>query len=145
MFGLLFAGITAIPLLAELKWLMTFEDNLPAWLNDWIKNVYTGLSETEKLYPYILYGIDWLAYAHVIIAILFIGVFKDPIKNIWIVEWAIWSSIIIFPVAFIFGPIRDIPLKHQLIDCSFGVIGIVVLYITRSKILLLDQHLRAEK
>jgi len=112
MFGLLFAGITAIPLLAELKWLMTFEDNLPAWLNDWIKNVYTGLSETEKLYPYILYGIDWLAYAHVIIAILFIGVFKDPIKNIWIVEWAIWSCIIIFPVAFIFGPIRDIPLKH---------------------------------
>jgi len=145
MFGLLFAGITAIPLLAELKWLIAHEQYFPDWLNGWIKNVYTGLSATNAAYPYIIYGIDWLAYAHVIIAILFIGVYRDPIKNIWIIEWAMWSCAIIFPVAFIFGPIRGIPFFHQIIDCSFGIIGILVLYFTRKKILRLQALTNAEK
>ena len=101
--------------------------------------VLEGLTATEKQYPFIIYGIDWLAYAHIVIALLFIGVYKDPIKNIWIIEWAMWSCVIIFPVAFIFGPIRNIPFEHQLIDCSFGVIGLLVLYFTRKKIKQLER------
>ena len=134
MFGLLFAGITAIPLISELTWLLAHDNKFPSWMVIWMQGVLEGLTATEKQYPFIIYGIDWLAYAHIVIAILFIGVHKDPIKNIWIIEWAMWSCVIIFPVAFIFGPIRNIPFEHQLIDCSFGVIGLLVLYFTRKKI-----------
>lgn len=143
--GLLFAGITAIPLQAELKWMIKNEAYFPEWMDIWVLNVYNGIAATDAQYPFILYGVDWLAYAHIIIAILFIGVLRDPVRNIWIVDWAIISCIIIFPVAFIFGPIREIPFKHQLIDCSFGVIGILVLYFTRKKILLLEKLTTAEK
>jgi hypothetical protein len=34
----------------------------------------------------------------------------------------------IFPLAFICGPIRHIPFYWQLIDCSFGIIGIIPLF-----------------
>ncbi len=143
--GLLFAGITAIPLKAELAWLMQLHAAFPDWLNTWVSRVYDGIVATDAAYPFMIYGIDWLAYAHVIIAILFVGVLRDPIKNIWIVEWAIISCVIIFPVAFVFGPIREIPFVHQLIDCSFGVIGIIVLYFTRKKILHLQLLKKVEK
>jgi len=37
-------------------------------------------------------------------------------------------------IAFVAGTIRGIPLFHILIDCSFGVIGLIPLYIIQTKI-----------
>ena len=68
-------------------------------------------------------GFDWLAFAHVVIAILFIGVLRDPVRNIWVVEFGMIACILILPFAFVMGHERGIPLWWQLIDCSFGVFG----------------------
>lgn len=36
---------------------------------------------------------------------------------------------IVLPMAFVFGPIRGIPFFWRLIDCGFGVLGILPLYL----------------
>ena len=49
-------------------------------------------------FPFMAYGTDWLAFAHLVIAVAF------------------W------------GPLRGIPWWWQIIDMSFGVVGIIPLF-----------------
>ena len=139
MFAIVLSGITAFPLETEMAWLDRHSGIFPAALQDWIHRVYTGLRETNASFPFLAYGTDWLAFAHLIIAMLFIGVWRDPVRNKWIVDWAVLCCIFVFPLAFIAGPIRDIPFFHQLIDCSFGVLGLIPLIIIKRKIRQLEK------
>jgi hypothetical protein len=135
--GLVLSGVTAFPLETELQLLKTWlPSDFPA--HSWIEKVYIGLAETNTKYPFMAYGTDWLAFAHIAIAVFYIGVLKDPLKNIWVIEASMIISILIFPLAFIAGSIRGIPLYWQLIDCSFGVFSVLVLWPTRKLILKLE-------
>ena len=130
MIALVLSGITAFPVYSELRWLLeggyvTGHSATGRWLNE----VWTGVKDSQEKYPFLFYGFDWLAFAHLVIAMLFIGVLKDPIRNKWIIQWAMLACIAIFPLAFIAGPIRGIPWFHILIDCSFGIIGLIPLSI----------------
>jgi len=62
-----------------------------------------------------------------VIAIAFWGPFKDPVRNVWVVQFGMISCVAVVPLALIAGPIRGIPWGWQLIDISFGVIGIIPL------------------
>jgi hypothetical protein len=62
-----------------------------------------------------------------VIAIAFLGPLKDPVKNIWVVEFGMIACVLVIPLALICGAIRDIPLYWRLIDCSFGVFGLIPL------------------
>lgn len=128
--GLVVSGITALPLESELEALhhimVKREADNP--LAGWIDHVYTGLRETNSKFPFIAYGTDWLAFAHLIIAIVFIGPLRDPVKNIWVVEFGLLACLFIFPFAFVAGAVRGIPLYWRLIDCSFGLIGGLLLW-----------------
>jgi hypothetical protein len=88
-----------------------------------------GPQETEAKYPFLFYGTDWLAFGHLVIAMAFIGPIRDPVRNIWVIEWGMAACVAVIPLALICGPIRGIPFYWQLIDCSFGVVGIVPLYL----------------
>jgi hypothetical protein len=66
--------------------------------------------------------------------LIFVGPLRDPVRNKWVIDWAIISCLLVFPLAFMAGPVRGIPFFHILIDCSFGAIGIVPLLIVRKKI-----------
>lgn len=136
MIGLIVSGVTAFPLESELGVANAFLQDLSSKnaLTKWIDLVHKGVVETNLKYPFISYGTDWLAFAHLVIAIAFIGPIKDPVKNIWVVEFGIISCIAIFPLAFVAGSIRGIPFYWQLIDCSFGLIGGVLLGICYWKI-----------
>lgn len=131
MVALVLSGVTAFPVETELRWLLSHPSIVPSFTEKWLQEVYTALVETNSKYPMLAYGYDWLAFAHIVIALFFIGPLKDPIKNIWVIEWGILSCIAVIPLAFIAGPIRHIPLFHILIDCSFGVIGIFPLWVCR--------------
>lgn len=91
---------------------------------------------------FLLYGYDWLAFAHYVIALSFYGVWIDPVKNKWVIEWAMLASLLIFPLAFIMGAIRGIPFWWQLIDCSFGVVSLIPLIMIhrRIKVLEIQEH-----
>jgi hypothetical protein len=38
---------------------------------------------------------------------------------------------LVVPLALVCGPLRGIPFYWQLIDCSFGVLGIIPLWLAR--------------
>ncbi len=131
MIALALSGITAFPLETELHWLLQFSNYMPATLAAFINKVYEALRDTNLRYPMLAYGYDWLAFAHLVIALFFIGPLRDPIKNIWVIEWGMLACVAIIPLAFIAGAVRGIPFYWKCIDCSFGVIGIIPLYLLR--------------
>jgi len=137
--ALILSGITAFPVETELAWLLNHPSLIPSFAQEWLQNVYNALVETNSKYPMLAYGFDWLAFAHIVIAMAFIGPLKDPVKNKWIIDWAILACIAIIPLAFIAGPIRQIPMFHILIDCSFGVIGLIPLLFCRNMIKQLEK------
>lgn len=53
-----------------------------------------------------------------------------------------YACVAIFPVAFIAGYFREIPLLWQLIDCSFGVFGFMLLFTINKKIVQLKKQLQ---
>jgi len=139
MIAIILSGITAFPVETELHWLLDHPSLVPSFAEKWLQDVYAALVETNAKYPMLAYGFDWLAFAHLVIAMMFIGPLKDPIKNKWVIDWAILACFAVFPLAFIAGPIRHIPMFHILIDCSFGVIGLIPLFICRKMIQQLER------
>ncbi|BFU45262.1 hypothetical protein KRMM14A1004_34990 [Krasilnikovia sp. MM14-A1004] len=131
--GLIISGVTAFPLVAETRMVADLLHAVPApaALVAWIDRVHEGLAATGRDYPFIAYGTDWLAFAHVVIAIAFWGPWRDPVRNVWVVEWAMICCVAIVPLALIAAPIRHLPWWWELIDMSFGVVGIVPLLIVR--------------
>lgn len=128
---LIISGITAFPIHTEINYLFANRAIFPEFLIHWIEKLYTIIHQTPDI---MFYGTDWLAFAHIIIALFFIPVFIDPIKYKVNIRIAMLACVLVFPLAFICGPIRGIPFFHQLIDCSFGLIGIAYLYFIYYKI-----------
>ena len=126
--GLVISGITAFPLLTELNiiagWLSDNGDLNPSHyegMTHWVLFVREGLEVSYATYPFIAYGTDWLAFAHLMIALYFILPWMDPARYIGVLHIGIISSVLIIPLALICGEIRGIPFAWRLIDCSFGV------------------------
>jgi len=137
--ALIASGLTAFPLEWELGVLTHLAAHSPLpmlWpdLVEWIVRVNTGLQETYRRYPFIAYGTDWLAFAHIVIAVAFLGPLKDPVRNIWVIEFGMIACVLVLPLALICGPIRGIPFYWRLMDCSFGVLGIIPLWLCRNMI-----------
>lgn len=139
--ALVLSGLTAFPLVWELRLLTSwFGDGtmigttLPG-LAYWLSHVQAGLETVGRDYPFLAYGTDWLAFAHIVIAVAFVGPLRDPVRNIWVVEFGMIACLLVIPLALICGPIRGIPFYWQLIDCSFGVLGLIPLAIVRRLIL----------
>jgi hypothetical protein len=130
--GLVLSGITAFPLQLELNWLAGRLGEPDNSFERWIITVRDGLSDTYQKYPWMGYGTDWLAFAHLIIAPFFIGPFIDPVRNMSTIYAGLAACACVVPLALICGAIRDIPIGWRLIDCSFGVIGAIpLLYVLR--------------
>jgi hypothetical protein len=133
--GLVFSGLTAFPIKQEVDFLQRFigegTDRGADWplLARWISTIHRAVSDTHEKHPLMFYGTDWLAFAHLVIAIAFFGPLRDPVKNIWVVEFGMIACVLVIPLALICGPIRGIPFFWQLIDCSFGVIGLLPLWL----------------
>lgn len=137
--ALLISGITAFPIETELNLAIRMSSFLPTSLVNWLYKVHQAIKVNNKYYPFIGYGTDWLAFAHIMIAIGFIGPYIDPIRNKWVIIHAMIACVLIWPLAFIAGGVRQIPFFWQLIDCSFGVIGLIPLFIVYRKIRQLEQ------
>ena len=140
---LILSGITAFPLQWELNTLAGLKEYMPSGMAFWIQKVNTVLADTYSKYPFIAYGTDWLAFAHIVIGISFIGPYRDPVKNIWVIESGMIACVLVIPLAIIAGHLREIPFFWRLIDCSFGIFGIIPLWIVKNKIKKLDrlQHI----
>ena len=139
--GLIISGATAIPLEAELNWLVNVTGARvlvdspgrtapPTWA-EWLCRVQAGLHETNLKYPFIGYGGDWLAFGHFMIALVFVGAWRDPVRNRWLFDFGLIACALVIPYALMFGAFRGIPLWWRLIDGSFGVAGAIPLWLCR--------------
>ena len=128
---LILSGITAFPVKTEIIYLVTHLNWFPTFLQQWILKLYPIILSTPDI---MLYGTDWLAFAHIIIALFFIPVYINPIKYKINLIIGMAACLLVFPLAFVCGSIRGIPFFHQLIDCCFGIIGFLFLAIVYKKI-----------
>lgn len=85
---------TAIPLETELKFL-THSVSGDGGMAQWFFRVRDALVETNAKYPFLACGTDWLAFAHFVIAIAFIGPLRDPVKNIWVIEFGMIACMLV--------------------------------------------------
>lgn len=142
--GLVVSGVTAFPLLHELNLISDVlvgsatDPATHAGFTQWILKVREGLEETYQRYPFIAYGTDWLAFAHLMIAAFFVLPWRDPVRYAGVLRVGIFCSLMIFPLAFICGPIRGIPFWWSVIDCSFGIFCLPPLLFALAKIRLLS-------
>jgi hypothetical protein len=134
MLALVLSGITAFPLQLELEKIVELrglEGVAPAEAGNgfdrWILTVRDGLRQSYTKYPWLAYGTDWLAFAHLVLAVFFIGPFLDPVRNVWVLQAGLIACALVVPLALVCGEIRQIPWGWRLIDCSFGVFGAIPL------------------
>jgi hypothetical protein len=133
--GLVLSGVTAFPLERETALLVRIFGVAPTAtmqepaLHTWLRRVHDALAVTGRTYPFLAYGTDWLAFAHLVIAVAFIGPLRDPVRNRWVLVFGVIACLGVIPLALIAGSIRGIPLYWRLIDCSFGVFGAAPLLI----------------
>jgi hypothetical protein len=133
--GLVVSGVTAFPLVTELRWLTgvlgagagTQPEEVTGVLR-WLVTVRDALVATNARYPFLAYGTDWLAFAHLVIAVAFVGPLRDPVRNRWVVTFGMIACAGVIPLALIAGAVREIPFYWRLIDCSFGVAGAALLW-----------------
>lgn len=145
--GLVLSGLTAFPLRTEVAWLDSTLKSQPVkpiaesmHLLSWVEKVKDALIATSTQYPFLAYGTDWLAFAHLAIAIAFIGPYLDPVRNKWIITFGLIACAGVIPLALIAGAVRGIPLPWRLIDCSFGIFGSIPLLICRQSIRALEDQ-----
>jgi hypothetical protein len=139
--GLFLSGATAIPLLPEVNWLAEHfgADRQFPLLADWLLRVRDALAQTQAQQPFLFYGTDWLAFGHFMIALVFVGALRDPVRNRWLFDFGLLACALLIPYAFIFGGWRGIPLWWRLVDCSFGVFGFIPLWFCRKWTLELER------
>jgi hypothetical protein len=145
MIGIVGSGVTAFTIESQLAIAYQNIALFPEFMRNWLTNVYLAVKTTNETFPYLSYGTDWLAFAHIVIAVAFIGPLRDPVKNIWVIEFGMIACIMVFPLALIAGPIRQIPFYWRLIDCSFGVFGMALLYVCYQNILTLIKLQESKK
>ncbi len=135
--GLVLSGITAFPLLAELELLARglgppdpHGTGAVHGLQTWVTRVRDGLRTTYAAHPWIAYGTDWLAFGHLVIALFFVGPLLHPTRDHrGNLASGIAACIAVVPLACIAGQVRGIPWGWRMIDCAFGIVGIVPLLI----------------
>lgn len=136
---LVLSGITAFPVQTELNFLVRHSNFFPDFMNPWLFTVASAVNETATKYPFLIYGYDWLAFAHIVIALFFVGVYRDPVRNAWVLRTGMIACGGVFVLAFSCMALRGIPLFWTLIDCSFGFFGIIPLLIAHRWIRQLEQ------
>ncbi len=145
--GLVLSGVTAFPLLHEMNWIsnMIAGDSKDPAMHEgfvkWILTVREGLEVTYAQFPFIAYGTDWLAFAHLMIALFFILPWRDPVRYVGVLHIGVVMSLLVIPLAHVCGPIRGIPFWWRMIDCSFGIFCLPPLWYALWKIRILEKEL----
>ena len=138
--GLLVSGVTAFPLLHEVRWgchLLGIPDGpppSPAGLRGWLARVHDGLERTAATSPFLAYGTDWLAFAHLVLAVFFVGPYRDPSRNVWVIDAGLIACGGVLLLAWIAGPARGVPVGWRCVDSAFGVLAAVPLFIARGQV-----------
>ncbi len=132
--GLIISGIPAVPLEWGANWLADVTRNWGDPMSMWTATTAMAIADVAANYPFMFYGTDRLAFAHIVIALAFIGPYRDPIRNKWVIQWGLWCCLLVLPLAFLWAPVRGIPFFWRCIDASFGLFGAIPLWLVLRRI-----------
>ena len=110
---------------------------------DYLLREHTARAAAYTLSPTLAYSTDWLAFALILFAILFLGPFRDPIRNQWVIRFGLIACLGIVPLAFIAGPLRSVPVLWRLLDCFIAALCAIPLMLCRHYLHLLEHLDRA--
>ncbi|MFC2111001.1 hypothetical protein ACFLQ5_00965 [Bacteroidota bacterium] len=131
-FGLFVSGVTVWPALFELKTIIRiiWGDFVPtASLHLLLIQIIQGLETVQAEYPFLMYAYDWLAFAHIVLAILFAGTIRDLVRNKWIIQCGLIMCALVPILAIICIPLRAIPFYWFWIDAAFAPAAALPLWI----------------
>lgn len=130
--GLVLSGVTALPIPTEVEVGsaalgpdLDAGGRLPGFVSGWLRTLRDGIRATSEQAPFMFYGTDWLAFGHFMIALVFVGALRDPVRNRWLYQFGMIACALVPVWALVFGPIRGIPFWWRMVDASFGVVGFV--------------------
>lgn len=122
-FGLFMSGVTIWPGIWELRLLvdLVWGAGEPSGaLHRFLVETIAALQMLVQDYPFLLYGYDWLAFAHIVLAILFAGAIRDPVRNVWVIQFGLICCVLVPVLAGVFVPIRGLPPIWFLVDFAFA-------------------------
>jgi chromate transport protein ChrA len=129
---LLLAALTAwflIPALSIFQRLVgegTFIGSSFPSVAHWVTLIQKALVETKEKYPFMFYGTDWVGFAHLVMIIACIGPLRNPIKNIWVLQFSMIGCILMIPMTLITGIARGLPWFWHLFDCVIAATGAIL-------------------
>ena len=95
----------------------------------WAALIEEALGETKEKHPFMFYGTDWVGFAHLVMAIACLGAARDPVRNMWVLQFGMVGCSLMIPMTLITGIARGLPWFWQLFDCIIGAAG-AVLFLT---------------
>lgn len=117
----------------EIQWLNGTFGAGTAWsdaypmLGDWLAVLETSILETYRTYPVIVYCMDYLVFAHIVLIIALLGAVRDPVKNVWVIQFGMIGCGLMIPFTFGMGYLRGIPWFWLCLDSMFVWLGFIVL------------------
>ncbi len=140
--GLLVSGVTIWPATWELETLVDVvwgPGESTGVMHGFVLRAIEAIEYVGAEYPFLLYTGDWLAFAMIVLAILFYGARRDPVRNVWIVQCGLIMCALVPVLAAVCVPLRGLPLRWFWVDTAFAPAAALPLWIA-----LLDIR-RAEK
>jgi hypothetical protein len=131
-FGLLVSAVTIWPMVKELKLMVRIiggDSAATGHLHGFLLRVIEGIEEVNAAYPFLFYGYDWLAFAHIVLAILFMGAMRDPVRNVWVVQFGLIACALIPILAGISIPLRGLPWWWFWVDFAFAPAAAIPLWV----------------
>lgn len=122
-FGLFVSGVTIWPWDIELSFAISALQAIagPEPLIQLLQDIQQDMRLLEQSNSFVLYVADWLAFAHLVLVVLFLMALKNPIRNVLVVRFGILCSLSVPVLAITCIPMRGIPLFWILIDSSFAL------------------------
>ena len=122
-FGLFVSGVTIWPAVWELKTgvRLLWGDASPTGpIHAFLVRAIEALETTQSTQPFLMYGYDWLAFAHIVLAILFAGAIRDPVRNVWVVQCGLIMCALVPILAVVCVPLRGMPHQWFWVDFAFA-------------------------
>jgi hypothetical protein len=127
-FLLVVSGLLVFPLETMLKALANCCIPPDTIIGHWWWKVLSGVQYNNIHFGFLSYGYDWLAYFHLVIALALLGPLRDPVRNIWVLEFLMIAALGILPVSLIGGAVRGLPMWWRIFEIIFIIIAFLPLW-----------------
>ncbi len=127
MAGLLFSSLPGFFPLNGTKWILGllartshFGDGTP--LFTWFLGTRQALMATSLTARFLFYATNRDGLSRILFALLFLGPYRDPVRNRWVINFGLLSCAALVLFAFVAGEIQGMPFLWRCADAAFALL-----------------------